>query len=74
MSRLYIKTESDIRSGKRAHCKAKAALYWGSRDDSKLAAQIEVVWTKESDKPQVIFIQGADVELNILDLRKKGRK
>lgn len=72
MSRLYIKTESDIRSGKgkRAHYKAKAALYWGSRDDSKLAAQIAVIWDKESDRPQVIFVAGKGIDLNFIKAGK----
>lgn len=71
MSRLYIKTNSDAsKTGRRAHYKAKASLYWGSRDDSRLAASIEVYWPKGEKVPQVIFVSGKDVNVNVLKVRK----
>lgn len=55
MSRLYIKTLSDLRkgTGKCAHQKAEAEVYWGSKENSRLAAYIVVKWPIGTEKPIV---------------------
>jgi hypothetical protein len=58
MSRLYIEHTSDMGKGAahRASERATASISWGSRDNSKLAAMIEVIWEKGKDKPEVFII------------------
>ncbi len=58
MSRLYIRTKSDLRkgTGKRCNQKAYAEIRWGSRDDSHLAASSSVHWPKGAAKPKVSIL------------------
>ena len=63
MSRLYVKTKTDYKSGN-GRCGvefARASIYWGSAVDSKLAAHIEVSWPKGSDKPVVKVLKGYNI-------------
>lgn len=55
MSRLWIKTESDLRkgNGKGASSRASAQINWGSASNSKRAASIEVYWPKGRELPEV---------------------
>lgn len=63
MSRLWITHESDLRkgTGSGASEEAKAAIYWGSAGDSKLAASISIVWRKGSDLPDVMIKTGITI-------------
>lgn len=58
MSRLYIEHCSDMGKGSahRANQRATASIYWGSKNDSKLAACIEVIWEKGKERPNVLVI------------------
>ncbi len=64
MSRLYIKNSFDkTKTGKRCHEKAITAIYWGSRDDSKLVVSVEVTWPKDgNDLPEVHLVYGERIK------------
>lgn len=58
MSRLYIKTRSDIGkgTGKGASEKCKVEIYWGSAGDSKLLGSLEAYWRKGESEPNNLHI------------------
>jgi len=60
MSRLYIKTKSDLRSGNGACAsqRASAEIYYGSANDSRLAGRIEVSYPKGSLFPEITYHNG----------------
>ena len=61
MSRLYIKTYSDMsRTGKMASEWATAEIRYGSASNSKLAGRIEVYWKKGEQSPIVGLKKGVD--------------
>jgi hypothetical protein len=55
MSRLYLKAQAD--NGKVFTKTADGKFYfevlWGGREDSKLAAEIEVTWPKQQLLPKI---------------------
>jgi len=62
MSRLYIKKKTDLsKTGNRGTEEARAAIYWGSTHDSKLAGEIRVYWPKDQEKPTVTFSTGSEI-------------
>lgn len=68
MSRLYIKTDTDLNKGThQAHKWAAAEIRWGSKGDSKLAARIEVTWDHDNDTPIIKVIHGDSIVEHILE-------
>ena len=68
MARLYIKTQSDLRSGngKCASQEASAKIFWGSANDSKLAGELVVFWPKGKVSPIVKIYRYSGVEVEIV--------
>ena len=65
MSRLYLEGTTDAIKGRRTargNTFASAHIFYGSKDDSKLAAMVSVTWDKDQDRPQVRLLLGKDVE------------
>ena len=57
MARLYLSHSND-KDSKDSHCgneMIRAAIYWGSRDNSYLAGEMWVVWSKCKDEPEVHY-------------------
>jgi hypothetical protein len=72
MSRLYIKTRSDVSAtGKRADEQMSATMYWGSANDIRFLAGLDVIWVKDSEFPHLVLDVSPHVQLT---LSKKGIK
>lgn len=78
MPRLWIKHQSDLRkgTGSGASEEASTAIYWGSARESKLCANIDVIWRKDKKQPIVQVSIGNQVFINhnelILALKKQA--
>lgn len=75
MSRLYIKTTSDIGKGigKGASQFCSAQINWGSAGDSKKVASLEVRWLKGEKYPEVgIVIGESENPVKITSIIKEG--
>jgi len=71
MSRLHIKHNSDLRKGT-GHCASQecgAGIYWGSANNSKLCAEIDIIWRKESKSPTMTIrlFDGTKKEYKIIE-------
>ena len=58
MSRFYVRTFVDDKeqsSAKRANKKIRTRVYYGSADNSKLAAELTVTWPSGEVLPSVII-------------------
>ncbi len=58
MSRLYMRTKSDIRkgTGKGASEKCSVEIYWGSPGDSKLLGSLDAIWPKHATEPTSLHL------------------
>ena len=68
MARLYVKTNTDAiktTHTARGHQEVTTSVYWGSRHDSRLAADMVVRWAKDTDKPtiQICAHGGLNIEV-----------
>ena len=66
MSKLYVWSSSDMSKNtatKRGNTNITSRIHWGSRDDSKLAIEVEVTWPKGDDKPSIKITKGKGIKL-----------
>jgi hypothetical protein len=69
MSRLYLRGASDARTNlitARGHQRVSTAIYYGSREDSKLAIEVIVDYPKGAKKPSITICQAGGLDINYM--------